>query len=147
MTTGILISHYRNPHGVGLPDSCSHTVTHRNLSCGDAVTLGWRIENGLIADIGYAIEGCMMHKASASILCHALKGRSVAETGRLIGLVRDLCDQSLPLPEGLADDLAALADIRHYPTRRNCVLLSWEALQELASAFSKTPAVSRPTPR
>ena len=104
-------------------------VEHRNHSCGDDITLGWIVENGIITHIGYEIKGCMMHKASASILCSKLKGASMDEAGEMMNMIKELTDASKPMPETDDEDFLALADIRNYPTRRNCVMLSWEALR------------------
>jgi NifU-like protein involved in Fe-S cluster formation len=43
--------------------------------------------------------------------------------------MNELTDASKPMPETDDEDFLALADIRNYPTRRNCVMLSWEALR------------------
>ena len=104
-------------------------VEHRNHSCGDDITLGWIVENGIITHIGYEIKGCMMHKASASILCSKVLGMRMEDVPALVAFVTALSDGTAPMPETEDIDFLALADIRNYPTHRNCVMLSWEALR------------------
>lgn len=103
---------------------------HRNHSCGDDITLGWIVENGIITQIGYEIKGCMMHKASASILCSKLKGASLDEADETMKMIKELTDASIPMPPTEDPDWLALADIRNYPTRLKCVMLSWEAISK-----------------
>lgn len=140
MNADALIHAYRSASGAGLPADATHRVEHRNLSCGDAVVLAWTLKDGVITAIGHETVGCMMHKASTSILCKHVAGRSAAEMPALLATVDRLCDPDAVMPDVESPDLRALADIRAYPTRRNCVALSWQALAELASAASKTPA-------
>lgn len=90
--------------------------------------MGWVVENGLIIQIGVQIEGCMMHKASASILCSKVLGMRMEDVPALVAFVAALTDSSVPMPETSDADFLALADIRNFPTRRNCIMLSWEAL-------------------
>jgi nitrogen fixation NifU-like protein len=140
MSADALIAAYRSPVGQGLPVDATHRVEHRNMSCGDSVVLGWTLTEGVITAIGHECVGCVMHKASTSILCKEMAGRAVSEIPELLSLVDRICDADNPMPEGLSAELRALGDIRAYPTRRNCVRLSWQALAELASAASKRPA-------
>lgn len=140
MNAEALIAAYRSPFGAGLPADATHRQELRNHSCGDAVVLAWTVRDGVITAIGHECVGCMMHKASASILCKEVSGRAVAEIAALLDTVERLCDPDAPMPETASADLRALAEIRAYPTRRNCVRLSWQALAALASAASKTPA-------
>lgn len=140
MNADALISAYRSPYGSGLPADASHRVELRNHRCGDVVVLAWTLRDGLITVIGHECVGCMMHKASTSILCKEVSGRPLSEIPGLLRTVEQLCDADAPMPDGQSADLRALADIRAYPTRRDCVRLSWQALAELAAAVSKTPA-------
>jgi nitrogen fixation protein NifU and related proteins len=128
LTSDRLIHHHKNPVGIGIPEGATHEVHHRNHSCGDDITLGWIVENGIITHIGVEIHGCMMHKASASILCSKVLGMRMEDVPALVAFVTALSDGTAPMPDTQDIDFLALADIRNYPTRRNCVMLSWEAL-------------------
>ncbi len=130
----ILLHHYREPRGLGIPAGADRTVEVLNRSCGDTITLGWVVRDGRIEAIGYELKGCVMHRASASILCATLTGAEVAAVPDWVARVRALTEAGEGLPEPLPTaDWAALADIRAYPTRRKCVLLAWEALEQLAA--------------
>jgi nitrogen fixation NifU-like protein len=129
VTSDRLIGHYKHPVGLGIPEGATHRVHHRNHSCGDDITLGWIVENGIITQIGVEIHGCMMHKASASILCAKVAGMPVDRIPDMVAFIDALTDAAKPMPDTDDEDFLALADIRNYPTRRHCVMLSWEALR------------------
>lgn len=77
----------------------------------------------------------MMHKASTSILCSKVRGMRIDQLPALIAFVAALSDATVPMPSTDDADFLALADIRNYPTRKKCVVLSWEAL---AAALPKS---------
>jgi nitrogen fixation NifU-like protein len=122
VTSDRLIHHFKHPVGIGLPEAATHEVHHRNHSCGDDVRIGLVMEDGMITEIGAELNGCMMHKASTSILCSKVAGMPIRDVPALVAFV------TAPMPETTDPDFLALADIRNYPTRRHCVMLSWEAL-------------------
>jgi nitrogen fixation NifU-like protein len=128
VTSDLLIQHFKHPVGIGLPEAATHEVHHRNHSCGDDVRLGVVMEDGVITEIGAELNGCMMHKASTSILCSKVAGMPIGDVPALIAFVTALSDSAAPMPETTDPDFLALADIRNFPTRRACVMLSWEAL-------------------
>lgn len=142
MTSDRLIHHFKHPVGIGIPEGVTHEVHHRNHSCGDDITLGWVVENGIITQIGVEINGCMMHKASASILCSKVLGMRLEDVPALVAFVAALSDGTALIPQTEDADFLALADIRNYPTRRNCVMLSWEALAALLTPC-KQPSLRR----
>ncbi|MCH8525179.1 MAG: iron-sulfur cluster assembly scaffold protein, partial [Balneolales bacterium] len=59
-------------------------IEHRNRSCGDVVRLWWMSENGVLTHIRHHAAGCMLCKASASILCEVVEGRFLKELPSLI---------------------------------------------------------------
>jgi nitrogen fixation NifU-like protein len=131
VTSDRLIHHHKNPIGIGLPEAATHEVHHRNHSCGDDLRLGVTLEDGFITEIGVELNGCMMHKASTSILCSKVLGMRLEDVPALVAFVTALSDGTAPMPDTEDIDFLALADIRNYPTRRNCVMLSWEAISAL----------------
>lgn len=128
MTSDLLILHHKHPIGIGLPEAATHEVHHRNHSCGDDVRMGLVFDDGVITEIGVELNGCMMHKASTSILCSKVAGMRTQDVPALVAFITALSDGASPMPETTDVDYLALADIRNYPTRRACVMLSWEAL-------------------
>lgn len=111
----------------------------RNRSCGDTVTLGieYNSSGGRITSIVHHAEGCMLCRASASILCLVVEGRTQDEILALKRYVDQVCsienlDQTPVVPDFLSSETAqqfeALLEIRKYPTRFKCVRLAWDAI-------------------
>lgn len=111
----------------------------RNRSCGDSVTLGieYDASNQRIKSIVHHAEGCMLCRASASILCLVVEGRGQDEIVALKKYVDQVCsiensDKPPQLPTFLSfehsNHLEALLEVRKYPTRFKCVKLAWDAL-------------------
>lgn len=56
------------------------TVTGRHTSpCGDRMSFTLRIEDGVIAAIGFEVKGCALTRACASMVAHRVHGRRVTE--------------------------------------------------------------------
>jgi len=155
--TEILLKHYKEPVFAGSLEEMEHIVEHRNRSCGDRVILGVNFDAGVIAQIRHESDGCMLCRASASILCQYLDGKKLSEAKEFRGWLSKVCDFETPvddlnLPElirlinpdnsevisrnvgvarGETSDFLALLEIRSFPTRIRCVTLAWEALDKI----------------
>jgi NifU-like protein involved in Fe-S cluster formation len=111
----------------------------RNRSCGDSVTLGIEYDetNQRIKSIVHHAEGCMLCRASASILCLVVEGRDKDEILVLKNYVDAICSleqiDEKPITPGFLSidqsrDLESLVEVRNYPTRFKCVKLAWDSL-------------------
>ena len=102
-----------------------------NPSCGDDITLQLRVKGGVIEDAGFIGTGCAISQASASLMIDLVKGRTVEDARRLIGLYFDMIKGKIT-PEQLDDleDAAALQGIAHVPARVKCAVLAWHTLEE-----------------
>lgn len=111
----------------------------RNRSCGDDVTLGIEYDSSSehIKSIVHHAEGCMLCRASASILCLVVEGRTQDEVLALKRYVDQVCsivylDRTPVVPDFLSSEMAqqfeALLEVRKYPTRFKCVKLAWDAI-------------------
>ena len=91
-------------------------------------------------------EGCMLCKASASILCQVVGGRSVVEARELLYYARSIFDITIPeekleapvFMSGVEQmaDLKALFEARKFPSRKKCFLLAWDALDQLTKQIN-----------
>jgi NifU-like protein involved in Fe-S cluster formation len=121
--------------------TASNFTEFRNRSCGDVVRLKCEVEQGMIRHVTHHAEGCMLCKASASILCSSVTGLSVSDAQALIKTAFKLTDFREPAPSmpeldvdigsGVSTDFSALAEVRQFPTRRKCMSLAWEALDSV----------------
>ena len=109
-----------------------------NPSCGDAFTLQLRVKDGKIEDAGFIGTGCAISQASASLMIDLVKGRTVEDARRLIGLYFDMIKGKIT-PEQLDDleDVAALQGIAHVPARVKCSVLDSHTLEEALDGEGK----------
>ncbi len=127
----IIMDHRRNPRNEGLPAEHTHTAEGFNPFCGDKVSVGLKIKDGSITEVGFTGEGCAISLASASLMTEAVSGKSVDEAiSSFQGFRALLTDGDGDVPDGIdLGDLEALAGVRAYPTRIKCAILSWHTLK------------------
>jgi nitrogen fixation NifU-like protein len=141
----IILDHYRSPRNRGeLPVPPAHKVEGFNPLCGDEVILYLIVEDGTVADVKIAGQGCSISQASTSMMSAAVKGKTVEEARKLIGAFKALMSIHESKLEGESDgadlqkdlegvqlgDLEALQGVVKFPVRIKCATLAWNTLQQ-----------------
>lgn len=123
----IILEHYARPPHRKRVERCTHSEEGFNPTCGDEVELEFRLEDGVIQDIGFQGQGCSICLASASMLTTLFYGQSLDHAKSVCRCFKkrmlDRNDQSEP--EVDLQDLEALDGVRQYPVRIKCALLPW----------------------
>jgi nitrogen fixation NifU-like protein len=134
----IILDHYRTPRNRGeLPPPAAHAVGHNPL-CGDEIEVYLDVQDGIVADVKVAGQGCSISQSSASMMSQAVKGRSVAEVRALVRRFKGLMsldDDSTGADPALVEqvklgDLEALQGVVKFPVRIKCATLAWNTLLE-----------------
>lgn len=114
------------------PEGEGWSSGHREIrSCGDAVTIHLRLQQGRILEAGYTGSGCALSLASAELVSEALAGKELPEAERFLREARSALEESAGLGAArLAGELEELAIVRDYPARKGCVLLALDAALE-----------------
>lgn len=127
-----LVERARAAFGKGRLSDANGTATVDNPLCGDRVTLDLKIADGKIAEIGHDVRGCLLCEASAATIAEFLRGKSNVEIEAIGAAARRL------MKEGQADPqwacLEIFTPVHNAKSRRDCVLLPFEALRRAASA-------------
>ncbi len=124
----VIVEHGSKPRFFYCLDEPTCTGQGYNPLCGDQITLYLRLENETIAQMGFQGQGCAISIASASLMCEALNGKSIAEAEHLFQIFHRLlttqedCDHSL-------GKLTVLTGVREFPARVKCATLAWHTLQ------------------
>ena len=127
----IVMEHNLKPRNFRVLEDANHTGEGFNPFCGDVITLYLRVEDDVVADVGFQGSGCAISRASASLMTESIKGKSTAQARQTFeafhqmltrGLVEDVDSESL-------GDLAVLAGVAEFPVRVKCATLSWHTLQ------------------
>ena len=127
-----LVERARAGFGKGrLPDATS-SATVDNPLCGDRVTLDLSIKDGRIAEISHYVRGCLLCEAAAATVAEHGRGADQATLDAMSAAARTL------MTEGTLDPRWQCLEIFHpvhgAKSRRECVLLPFEALKRAASA-------------
>ena len=123
----VILEHGKAPRNEGPLARATHEATAKNPLCGDRITLRLAVSADGITEARFEARGCMIAKASASLLTEAVRGRTAADARELAAAIAAFVEPgsaSPPLPPAIA----ALSGAREFPARRACVLLPWKAL-------------------
>ncbi len=76
----MILDHYENPRNYGALDSADVIQEGGNPGCGDILKIYLRINpEGVVEEISFSGEGCMLSQAGASIVLDSMKGKTVSE--------------------------------------------------------------------
>jgi nitrogen fixation NifU-like protein len=81
-----LLDHYENPRNVGSFAKDEDNVGTGMVgapACGDVMKLQIKVENGIITDARFKTYGCGSAIASSSLVTEWVKGKSLADAGRI----------------------------------------------------------------
>ncbi len=113
MYKDVLLDHYRNPHNFGRLKKKTSDALLYNPLCGDKIHMDVLIKDGVVEDISFTGEGCVISTASASLLTDYVKKKKISELNTL--------DRKAMLD---------LIGIEVSAGRIKCLMLSHEALQK-----------------
>ncbi len=114
-----------------------HTFCKRghNPSCGDDITITVRITDGILEDLGFEGIGCAISQASVTMMIDLVKGKTISEAQKIIGIFLDMITGKEVTEEQLdqLEDSQAFEGIAKMPARVKCAVLAWRTLEiELA---------------
>jgi nitrogen fixation NifU-like protein len=135
----VILDHNRKPRNFGKLAGASHQAEGLNPLCGDHIWVYVRLNDAQVEAIGFEGQSCAICKASASMMTHAVKGRSVADAETLAQEFRDMTLGRLD-PESGEHHLGRLkvfAGVRDLPTRVKCAILPWHTLHAALNSLTQ----------
>ena len=138
----VVMDHNRRPRNFRKLEDANRTAEGFNPLCGDQVTLYLKVEDDVIADVGFIATGCAISKASASMMTEGIIGKTVEEAERIFNEFRHMVtrEPGEGVDSEALGDLEVLAGVSQYPARIKCATLSWHTMQ--AALAAKEEAVS-----
>ena len=120
----------RNKKQLACP-TCS--MMGHNPNCGDEIRLDVIVQNGIVADLAFSGHGCAISQSSTSIMIDCLKGKTVAQAQKIVGIfIKMIQRETLSAEEKNALGNAIIFEnISNMPSRVKCVLLSWHTMEGL----------------
>jgi len=126
----VILDHNRKPRNFGKLADANRSSEGLNPLCGDHIWVYLRISNAMIDAIGFEGQSCAICKASASMMTHAVKGKSVTDAEVLVREFRDMTTGKLDTDAAghHLGRLTVFAGVRDLPTRVKCAVLPWHTL-------------------
>ena len=128
----ILEDHNGRMAQFGVMDEPDRHALGYNPVCGDRYDVFVRLsgDGDRVQDVHFHGFGCVISRASASMMAESLVGLPPDVAANHIETVVQVLEGSLEDLDGLHADLIALVGVRRYPMRMKCVLLAWNAARE-----------------
>ena len=104
------------------------TATVDNPLCGDRVTIDLALADGRVAAVGHQVRGCLLCEAAAETIAEHAPGKTAAELTTAQTAVKALVNEGTTAPADEWSALAIFAPVHNVKSRRDCVLLPFEAL-------------------
>lgn len=80
----MIMDHYDNPRNFGSMENPTATLRGGNPNCGDAINIYVRVdEKGVIEDISFDGNGCIISQATTDLVAEFAKGKTVERLGEL----------------------------------------------------------------
>ena len=109
-----------------------------NPSCGDEITVQFKVKDGIISDGSFVGDGCAISQASADIMIDMVIGQPVEEASRLANLfIKMIKGEATPEEIEELGEAGALSDISHMPARVKCAVLGWHTVDEMIKGMNK----------
>ncbi len=140
-----VMDHNRRPRNFRKLQEATCSLEGYNPLCGDKVILAVKLDDEVIADIGFQGSGCAISQASASMMTESVKGKTREEAQELFEAFHEMITRG---PEGDYDpeklgDLEVLSAVAKYPVRVKCVMLGWHTLQGALRGQQETVATEK----
>lgn len=128
----LIIEGAQNPHHNGvLQDKNSRQITVHNPTCGDQLILSGIIERSCLVAVAQQSEGCIISRASVSIMTDLVVGQPLDQIKELIAAFVQLLSGPAEVNENLLQQAIIFRGVSQFPMRVKCALLPWQALNQL----------------
>ncbi len=116
---------------IGIIENCP-CVKSKSQVCGDHLTLYIQKRDGVLEELKFQIEGCVIIKASSALMAEFTIGKTFEEIRRLHQTFQSILAGEKKTPE----KLNVFSGLHQFPARKQCALLPWDLLLEETSKKS-----------
>ena len=126
-----IIEHSVRPRNNDILSNETNSGHSINPFCGDEVKIQLLVKNGFISKVGVQSIGCKINIAAASLLSETILNKSTKQIPQLKILFAEYLNGKIKEPSyHQLGDLLKLSQVRNFPIRIKCALLSWSALDD-----------------
>jgi nitrogen fixation NifU-like protein len=136
----VILEHNKKPRNFRVLEDANAYSLGKNPLCGDQFAVYAKLdEAGNIVDIGFQGDGCAISKASASLMTHAVKGKTCEEALQMQREFHQLLTGGLREQEpNHLGRLTILGGVAQYPARVKCATLAWHTLAAALAGQTET---------
>ena len=126
----MVLDHNNRPRNFQKLDDASNTADGYNPLCGDQISVYLKVEDGVIADVGFQGVGCAISKSSASMMTQSVKGKTVEEAETLFQEFHAMVtrEPGTEYESSSLGELEVLSGVCAFPNRIKCASLAWHTL-------------------
>ena len=126
-----IIEHSVRPRNNDILSNETNSGHSINPFCGDEVKVQLLVKNGFISKVGFQAIGCKINIAAASLLSETILNKPIKQVSQLEILFTEYLNGKMTETDYYElGDLLKLSQVRNFPIRIKCVLLSWSALDD-----------------
>lgn len=125
----IILDHVNNPRNKNKGHDNYKEKTLKNPACGDTVTVYVLLENELIKDITYNVEGCSICSSSVSMMSELLIGKTIVEAKEIINNFNNMIMEK-EYDKEILKDAISLEGVSKMLPRIKCATLGYKAFLE-----------------
>lgn len=117
-------------HGAGRLEVADVSLRLDNPLCGDRIDLHLRWADGHVVALSHETKGCLLCRASASMLGLRALGCDAEEIGQMSAALEGLLTGRAGVPAAAWPELHVFAPVAVHPSRHGCVTLPLRALDQ-----------------
>jgi nitrogen fixation NifU-like protein len=137
----LILKHYKKPSNMGLDRNKSSDYflsQHKNVSCGDEITLQVFFSNNNILNIRYELQGCSILIASASLMSIHLKDNTLEESIQQINHFINMLQNKPFDKKVLKEEFHIFKNVTHFPGKFKCASMPWTLLLKIIQKQQNT---------
>ena len=135
----VILEHSKAPRNYRVLEHANHRAEGFNPLCGDRFTVYLDMSGDTIRDISFQGSGCVISKASASMMTQSVKGKTRTEAEALLESFRQVVTGQLVGDNGHeVGKLSVFSGVSEYPIRVKCATLAWHALRAALNGQGET---------
>ena len=124
----IILDNYQNPyHRLRHDEDDYLKLNSRNVSCIDNIDVYIKIKDGVIEDISFEGEACVISISSTSIMASTLVGKTIDEALKIIENYDDMIEEK-EYDKDILEEAVVYDDIAKQPSRKKCATLTWNGV-------------------
>ncbi len=122
----LVLDHSGNPRNYGVLELADITQEGGNPGCGDIISIYLTVDtDGVVDEIKFSGEGCMISQAGASLMVEEMKGKSIEEIQAMS-------------PDAVLDILGK----KLVSTRPRCAMLGFNTVKNAIKEYKKQEMLS-----